>query len=124
MGSILYNIIVYPIEMLVESVFCLIWYITQNIGISIIGISIVINILILPMYNRADKIQAEERDKFNRMKPWVNHINKTFKGDERYMITMAYYKKNNYHPLSSLKSSISLLLQIPFFIAAYHFLSV
>ena len=36
----------------------------------------------------------------------------------------AYYRENHYSPLSQLKSSISLLLQIPFFLAAYDLLGV
>ena len=34
-----------------------------------------------------------------------------------------YYRENHYHPIMALRSSLSLLIQIPFFIAAYHFLS-
>ena len=34
-----------------------------------------------------------------------------------------YYKQNGYSPLYALNGSISLLLEIPFFMAAYHFLS-
>ena len=34
-----------------------------------------------------------------------------------------YYRQNNYKPSSILKGSVSLLLEIPFFIAAYNFLS-
>ena len=39
------------------------------------------------------------------------------------MMLNAYYRENNYSPLYALNGSISLLLEIPFFIAAYHFLS-
>ena len=39
------------------------------------------------------------------------------------MILQTYYRQNNYSPTDSLKGSISLLLEIPFFIAAYQFLS-
>ena len=33
------------------------------------------------------------------------------------------YRQNNYSPTNALRGSVSLLLEIPFFIAAYHFLS-
>ena len=39
------------------------------------------------------------------------------------MMLQTYYRQNNYNPLYSLRGIISLLLQIPFFIAAYQFLS-
>ena len=51
------------------------------------------------------------------------NIKKTFSGDERMMILQAYYRQNNYKPTDALKGSVSLLLQIPFFMAAYNFLS-
>ena len=119
----LYYLIIYPIELVIEICFYLINNISSNPGIAIIGVSIVINILLLPLYRRADSIQAEERDKQSEMKRWVEHIRSTFKGDEKVMLLSAYYRKKDYHPFYALRSSISLLLQIPFFIAAYHFLS-
>ena len=57
------------------------------------------------------------------MEHWVRHIKKTFKGDERYMMLSAYYKEQHYHPIYALRGTIPLLIQIPFFIAAYHFIS-
>ena len=39
------------------------------------------------------------------------------------MMLQAYYRQNNYKPTDALKGSVSLLLEIPFFIAAYQFLS-
>ena len=72
---------------------------------------------------RADVMQAEERDAQERMSKWITHIRKTFKGDERFMMQQTYYRQQNYKQLYVLRSSIPLLLQIPFFIAAYNFLS-
>lgn len=39
------------------------------------------------------------------------------------MMLSTYYKQNNYHPLYVLRSSLSILIEIPFFIAAYHYLN-
>ena len=39
------------------------------------------------------------------------------------MMISEYYRQNNYHPLYVLRSSLSILIEIPFFIAAYHYLS-
>ena len=119
----LYYIIIYPIELLLDIVFHLAHVASGNPGIAIIVVSLVVNILLLPLYRRADAIQAEEKKRQDAMSGWVSHIKRTFKGDERIMMLSAYYKEQQYHPLYALRSSISLLLQIPFFIAAYHFLS-
>ena len=81
------------------------------------------NLLILPLYRRADAIQDEEREQAARMKPWVDHIKKAFRGDEQYLILQTYYRQNDYKPLYALRSALPLLLQVPFFIAAYNYLS-
>lgn len=57
------------------------------------------------------------------MKPWVEHIRRNFSGDERFMMQSAYYKIEHYNPISALKEAGPLLLQIPFFIAAYRYIS-
>lgn len=123
MLSTVYNIIIYPIEIILEVVYSLLYEYRHNAGMSIIGVSIVINFLLLPLYNRADAISKAEREKQQSMAPWITHIKKAFRGDERFMMLQTYYRKNGYKPVYSLRSSVSLMLQIPFFIAAYHFLS-
>lgn len=127
MTSILYNIIISPIELVVEIVFELMFRLVgqlqTNQGLAVIGVSFTISLLTLPLYQRADAVQQKQRDAQKSMAHWINHIKKTFKGDERFMMLQTYYRENNYSPLSALNGSISLLLEIPFFIAAYHFLS-
>jgi membrane protein insertase Oxa1/YidC/SpoIIIJ len=39
------------------------------------------------------------------------------------MILSTYYKQNHYHPVYALRSTFGLFIQIPFFIAAYSYLS-
>lgn len=121
--NILYTIVIGPLELLFDVIFSLAYIFTKNAGVSIIVLSACINVLLLPLYNRADSIQKEQNEKEKQLKPWIDHIKKSFKGDERYMILQTYYKQNQYKPTDVLKSSLSLLLQIPFFIAAYNYLS-
>ena len=123
MGSILFDTIVKPLVLMIEVIYTLAYRLIVNAGAAIIAVSIAVNFLILPLYKRADALQDEERDKQKEMSHWVEHIRRTFKGDERYMLLSTYYRQQNYHPLYALKSSISLLLQVPFFMAAYSYLS-
>lgn len=116
-------LLIKPIELLLEFIFNAIYTFTGSPGFSIIGLSIAVNLLVFPLYRRADQIQAEERNLEVKMKDRENQIKRTFTGDERFMILQAYYRINHYKPTDVLKGSLSLLLQIPFFIAAYHFLS-
>ena len=119
----LYNLVIGPLELFFEILFAIANRIFQNPGVSIIFLSLAMNFLVLPLYKMADAIQAEEQATEARLRPWVTHIKKTFKGDERFMILQTYYRQNGYKPTDPLKGSISLLLEIPFFMAAYQFLS-
>ena len=121
--SILYNLFIGPLELFFEIIYVLAYKVIGNYGLSIIVLSLVMNFLVLPLYKRADAMQEEQRETEKKLKKWVTHIKKSFKGDERFMMLQTYYRQNNYKPTSILKGSVSLLLEIPFFIAAYNFLS-
>jgi membrane protein insertase Oxa1/YidC/SpoIIIJ len=125
MLNIIFNIIIYPIKLIIECIYAIlsISIFKENIGISLAGLSLVVNLLCLPFYARAEKLQQVERDIQKRMANRIASIKKCFKGDERYMILSMYYRENQYHPIMAMRSSASLLIQAPFFIAAYLFLS-
>ena len=119
----LYTLLIGPLELFFEVLFSMANRVLENPGLSIIFLSLAMNFLVLPLYKMADEIQAEEQATEAKLKHWVTHIKKTFKGDERFMMLQTYYRQNNYKPTDPLKGSISLLLEIPFFMAAYNFLS-
>ena len=122
--EILRNIFLVPLELIFEAIFTLAYKITNSEGIAIIVLSLVVSTLVLPLYKRAESIEQKENAKQKELSRWVEHIKKNFKGDERYMMLDAYYRENHYSPIYQLRSTISILLQIPFFIAAYDLLGV
>lgn len=121
----LYELIISPIETIVEWVFLFITKKFTFVGVlgAIIGVSLIINFLALPLYNIADDIKEKENQKQKQMEKQIKRIKSVFKGDERFMMLQTYYNQNNYRPLEALKGSLSILIEIPFFIAAYHYLS-
>ena len=121
--NILYLIFIYPIELLIELVFQLFYWRWENCGISLAAVSLAVSFLSLPLYIIAERWQQKERDIQKAFKPEVDEIKAVFKGDERYMILSTFYRQNHYHPVMALRSSISLMIQVPFFIAAYVYLS-
>jgi membrane protein insertase Oxa1/YidC/SpoIIIJ len=123
MSGILYSIIIFPITQILEFVFTFSQKIFKNPGISILCISAAITVLCLPLYAVAEKWQEYERNLQKKFKPKIDKIKAVFFGDERYMILTAYYRQNHYHPIYAMRSSFGLLIQIPFFIAAYTYLS-
>ena len=122
-GLILETLILGPLKLLFEHVFKIAKSIVDNPALAIIAMSLVINILVFPLYRRADVMQEEARDIEKKLRDGVNHIKKSFSGDEKMMMLQTYYRQNNYKPTQAIKGSTSLLLQIPFFMAAYGFLS-
>ena len=121
--TILETLIIGPLKLLFEVIFSLSNQFIGHPGLSIIVLSLVMNILVLPLYRRADAMQEEARDTEAKLHDGVAHIKKTFSGDERMMILQTYYRQNHYRPTDALNGSVSLLLEIPFFMAAYQFLS-
>ncbi len=121
--DVLHRLILGPLELLFDTVYTVGYRITGNPGLSIILLSLVMNLLMLPLYRRADALQEEERIQAQLLKPGIEKIRRAFRGDERFMILQTYYRQNNYKPWYVLKGSLSLLLEIPFFIAAYRYLS-
>ncbi len=122
-GDILTTVFLGPIKLLFEVIFAVVNERINDPGVSIICLSLAINVLVLPLYMRADVMQKKARDKEMALKDGIAHIKKTFSGDERMMILQTYYRQNDYSPFSALQGSTSLLLQIPFFMAAVQVLS-
>ena len=122
-GLILETLILGPLKLLFEFIYQIANSIVHNPALSIIAMSLVVNIVSFPLYRRADIMQKEARDIEEKLRDGINHIKKSFSGDERMMMLQTYYRQNNYKPTQAIKGSTSLFLQVPFFMAAYNFLS-
>ena len=123
MFNVIYQIIIHPLTQFLEFFYQFMYEVTDSKGIAVIGLSFIVTLCTLPLYMVAESWQEKERLIQSKMKNQIDRIKRAFKGDEQYMILSTYYKQNNYKPIMALRSSFGLLIQIPFFIAAYHFLS-
>ena len=89
MLAFLYNLIISPIELILEIIFVLMFRMFgregTDPGLAVIGVSLAVSLLTLPLYRRADAVQQKARDIHKELSCWVNHIKKTFKGDERFI---------------------------------------
>ena len=122
-GNILYTVILYPLVQIIEISYFLFDKLFDNTGIAILGVSLTVTLLCLPLYIVAEHWQQVERDTQKTLKPVIDRIKSVFKGDEQYMILSTFYKQNHYHPMMALRSSFGLLIQVQFFMAAYSCLS-
>ncbi len=121
--DIVYTILIGPLQLIFEVIYAVANRFIGHPGLAIIVLSLIMNFLVLPLYRRADAMQEEARDIDLKLQRGVKHIKKTFSGDQRMMTLQAYYRQNNYKPTDALNGSVSLLLEIPFFMAAYQFLA-
>ena len=120
--DILYNILIYPIEFIIEILF----YLFNNVfrssyGVSLFLLSLCINFISLPLYNIAESWQAKERAIQDKMKPMIDNIKAVYKGDQRYLLIRACQRINGYKTIYAFRGTLGLLIQIPFFMAAYNF---
>ena len=120
--DVLYNITIYPIEFIIEILF----YLFNNVfkssyGVSLFFLSLCINFLSLPLYNVAESWQAKERAIQDKMKPMIDNIKSVYKGDQRYLLIRACQRINGYKTIYAFRGTLGLLIQIPFFMAAYNF---
>lgn len=121
--EILNTLLLKPIQLVFEIIYASVNRLIDNPGCSIIVLSLAMNFLVLPLYRRADAMQEEQREMEARLQKGVTHIKRTFRGDEQMMMLRTYYRQNDYKPAYVLRGAASLFLEIPFFIAAYRFLS-
>ena len=123
MAFFFYNIVIRPIEYLIEVIYVVMERFLGHPGYAVIAVSLTVSFLCLPLYLRAEELQRNEGEKQKKLKKWTDHINRHFKGEEKLFIRTCYYNENGYRPYDAINGTVPLLLQIPFFLAAYHFLS-
>ncbi len=96
---------------------------THTWGWAIVVMSLVVNLVILPIYMKAEAWQEQERAIRKSFEAKEAMIKAAFKGQERFAMISTMQRQAGFSPLLSMRSSIGFFLQIPFFFAAYHFLS-
>ena len=121
--NIFYAIFIFPLRFLMDLALNAAVSMTESVGWSIIVLSILVNTVLLPLYYLAEKWQNKERNIRRKIAPELAEIKKSYRGEEQYNRTVTLYKKFNYHPIKSLRTSFGFLIQVPFFIAAYTLLS-
>lgn len=121
--QILYNLLLMPLQMLFEAVYRIAYSFIGNPGITIIIFSLTINFLILPLYRRADALQEEERNIEQKLSRGVRHIKKDLPRRRADDDASDLLPSERLQATYVLRGATSLMLEIPFFIVAYRFLS-
>ena len=121
--NIIYLLIIKPIEMVLGFLFGTYVHLTGSYGISIILLSLSVTIIMFPLFYIAEVWKRREQAVEKRMKRRLAWIRKYYTGQKRYCMIKATHRLEGYTAASSFRTSFGLLIQIPFFFAAYHLLS-
>lgn len=121
--NIFYAIFFYPIELLMQFLMGHFFNLIGSYGISIILTSLSINVIMIPVFWYAEKLQQRERDIQAAMRPKIDEYKSVFKGYELHLYISNLHKQFGYHPVYALRSLLGLFIQLPFFVATYNFLS-
>lgn len=123
MLTVLFTFFIAPLELFMTTVLDWGYGLFASYGWSIVLMSLVVNTVILPIYNKAEGWQEEERAVKKSFEATEAMIKRTFKGQERFAMLTTMRRQAGYSSKLALRSSLGFFLQIPFFIAAYHLLS-
>ena len=113
----------YFLTLFLEKIFNYIYLLTEDYGFSLILLGMVVNIILLPVYIALEPWKRKSIVKLDGLNRQIKEIKKNDKGQERYFNIQAIYRRFKYHHINSLRMYMGLLVQIPFFIAAYRMLS-
>ena len=92
-------------------------------GPSIMLLSALVGVLMLPLTRLADQVQQQVNRTEARLAPELTRIKREFKGEAQAAAIIAYYKSAGVHPLYSLKSLLGVAIVIPIFIGAFDMLA-
>ena len=90
-------------------------------GTTIVFFSIVLNIVLLPIYYRMELSGRKEKENRERMFDEVKRIKKHYKGRERYFYIKTIYRQARYNPITPVFSAIDLYLQVFIFVSVLYY---
>src|SRR5689334_22847590 len=94
-----------------------------GMGGRIVFFSVVLNLLLAPLYYEMDKRSRRTRELKDRVARDVVRMQRHYKGRERYFYIRAVYRQHSYHPISFLTGSADLFVQVAVFLTVYHHLA-
>jgi len=119
----LYNLTIYPVEAIYKTLYLSISNFVGSYGISLILLSIITSLLILPFMRWANRLQKSEKHIQNIFSPQLEKIKKNSNGAKQHERIAKLYHRYSYHPVMAVRSAAGVALQIPFLMAAYFMLS-
>ncbi len=120
MLEILYYIFIFPVEQVLEWALFTLFKATKNYGVSIILLSLIMQLFMLKLTFYFDKKAASFGVLKAQCDSKIKEFKRVFKGAELQSYIRTLYKQRHFHPIFALFGLGGLALQIPFFIAMIH----
>lgn len=117
------NIILSPFIWYIEIIFKLALNLLSSPGVALILLSFVITLSLMPVQQLIDYFNHRVAPKKAALKTVEEEIERVYTGQTRYMYLQTLYRQHGLHPALNLISLALPLLQLPFFLAAYAYLS-
>ena len=121
--EILQTLIVAPLSLLYEGLFELVQLFVHNLGPALLVLSLVTAFLMIPVEKAVRRSVDKESLLKEVMLPQLAEIKAKYKGRERNDAIKDLYYRYRYNPLYSIRSSLGILVQIPFLLGAFWMLS-
>ena len=112
------HVLLYPIIYVLRIVFEVLESITTSAGLSIILLSLLASILLIPLQRKGRAMEDRFRIKFDSINLEIADLKKTMKGEALFRATEKVYEAKGYHPIQSVVLGVSFLISIPVLIAA------
>ena len=115
-------IFILPLSFFIGLLFKFSLALSHSYAASLVLLSLMVSVIIYPLQKLSDKLKASDDKEKAVFSPMLQTINKHYTGAERYYYTRYLNRISGYHPIKAMRSLTGLMIQIPFFMGAYHFL--
>ncbi len=119
----LHAIFIRPVEQLLELLFVRFAAATGSYGWSLVLLSLAVTLITAPLYYVAERWKIREQILQKTMARDLASIRKHYSGQKRFYLVRNVHRLHGYKSFYALRTSLGLLIQIPFFFAAYGYLS-
>ena len=92
-------------------------------GWAVVGMSVLLSLLLTPLYVWIERRKNADKAKGAPMQAEIDKIEAVYTGRERFYYTREIQRRYKYSPWTAMIPTLGLLVQIPFLLAAYHYLS-
>ena len=118
----IYQYTLYPLVSILQTTFTILIDISGSYFLSIVLLAVLVRVLTKPLEKFANRAVKNETEMESVLQPQINGIKQKLTGARQHEAIKRLYARYSYHPVLAIRSLSGLLVQLPFFIAAYYML--